>query len=83
MNKLEEQMEQTWQKNCKLGPVNPMPYNLGFKACLNLELPVKFAEWMDRCVTQFGLDIYRHEGKSYESIAQLYQFWIENIYGRL
>lgn len=83
MNKLEELIEEKVKAVFRTD-IGDNPFSGSFIAgtmfIKELDLPVKFAEWMDRNVAQFGLDIYRHNGISYESIAALYDLWINNVY---
>lgn len=44
-------------------------FNKGFDACMELELPVKFAEWLDENAKDYIL-----------SIPELFTHWLENVY---
>ena len=49
MNKLEELIGKSWERNnTDKMPINPTTFALGFKSSMSLDLPVKFAEWLNK-----------------------------------
>lgn len=79
MNKLEEQIEA--QNEPKYG------FQRGAQFVIDLELPVKFAEWLGGNMWQFNGDAwvcyYNPDILSdHKTTGELYKIWIENIYGR-
>lgn len=84
MNKLEELRDKI---NIFTGNIGDI-FEVGFDAAIALDLPVKFAEWIDeKCYTQLGQDIYWYEmndkyevNKVFENSQELYQYWIDNIF---
>lgn len=62
----------------------------GFDACMDLELPIKFAEWLSNLETEIEIE-YQDE-QYYEAnyylndkectIKEIFNYWIENIYNK-
>jgi hypothetical protein len=59
-----------------------LDWKSGFKACIDLNLPVKFAIWKDKNVraTQNGKTYNLWYGTKKYKYTELYQYWLNNIY---
>lgn len=93
MNKLEEQIEDA-ANDFVSDQLHHNSFNAGAQFVIDLDLPVKFAIWLtqhfDQTVSGYfvvfrdvieGKEHRFNEGVEYE-IEQVYEFWIENIYGK-
>lgn len=81
MNKLEEQIKKQcdsfYQESRTEDGNGPLShFEQGAQFVIDLELPVKFAEWV-RCTF---VDVYNLD--EFQNLEQAYEFWIENIYGK-
>lgn len=62
----------------------------GFDACMDLELPIKFAEWLSNLETE--IESRNQNEQYYEAnyylngkectIKEIFNYWIENIYNK-
>jgi len=90
MNTIEQYIEEEALKNKKIHwTKNITSFKEGFNSCIELNLPIKFAEWATtntRHLWTGGKLVYRLEKdiKEYNipeySIKELYQYWINNIF---
>lgn len=58
-------------------------HKAGFNAAMDLQIPVKFADYMDICkIKGWGEGrIYLHpEDTEWRTSPELYQHWLENVY---
>lgn len=86
MNKLEEQIQNACIRNNSVN--GEIPYRNGAQFVIDLELPVKFAGWIQSDCRYYNDSVY--DGRwfinnvklPFGDIKELYTFWIENIYGR-
>jgi hypothetical protein len=86
MNKLEEQIQNACLRNTSVN--GEIPYRNGAQFVIDLELPVKFAEWFQSRYEYHEKGVYVIQYDDDEkpptrgTIKELYQFWIDNIYGK-
>ncbi len=66
-----EYCEVSWQT------VNEV-FNAGFDKALELDPPIKFAEWTKGTMSPNGKDIIRANPDNYWK--ELYEYWLQNVY---
>lgn len=92
MNKLEEQIEEAvieFYETPTVGQNMATNFAHGAQFVIDLDLPVKFAEWQNLRYWKNASGLYVKEHFETESdiptmgtLEEIYAFWIENIYGK-
>ena len=90
MNKLEELIENRINQGLYLnGNPESIPvglFKLGSSYVLSLDLPVKFAEWLNKHWIPFDDGLWESFGNTHvvgqviETTEKLYEFWLNNVY---
>lgn len=64
-------------------PTERLAVTQGFRLCLGLNLPLRYAKWMESDAYLYSLDGYMLHSLSSSPIftlTELYDYWIEHVY---